>query len=180
MYGPSFLVLRPLTAAPPAVFSSAQRPTPAPHAACSSRFAHVSSCLRRSVAQGCHNMLVDAGRRVFAQAGTSTSRELHVKQHPQRLRAAGLPALPSWPTCSSPCDRRTASAPPTTSALFTSSALAVPLTPYSTQGAPHPLPPRSIPRATCIYVCDCIDVSTRTLAPRHQSMGTDQTLQVIR
>ena len=42
-----------------------------------------------------HNMMVDAWRRVFARAGISSRLEPHVKQLLQRLRAAGLPTLPS-------------------------------------------------------------------------------------
>ena len=74
----------------------------------------------------CHNMMLDAWRRVFARAGISSSLEPHVKQLPQRLHAAGLPALPSRPTGLHPRDSKAACAALTTSAVSTSPALAVP------------------------------------------------------
>ena len=58
----------------------------------------------------------------------SSSLEPHVMQNPQRLRAAGLPALPSRPISSHPRDSKAACL-----ALTTSPALAVPSTPYGTQ-----------------------------------------------
>ena len=67
-----------------------------------------------------HNIMVDAWRRVFARAGISSSMETRVKQLPQRLRAAGLPVLPSRPTGSHPCDGKTTCATLTASELPTS------------------------------------------------------------
>ena len=62
--------------------------------------------------------------------------EPHVKQLPQRLRAAGLPVLTSRPTGSHPRHSKTTCAALTTSELTTSPALAVPSTPYGTQASP--------------------------------------------
>ena len=106
-----------------------------------------------------HNMMVDAWRRVFARAGISSSLEPHVTQLPQRLRAAGLPVLPSTPTSSQPRDGRPTCATLTTSELPTSLALAVPSTPYGTQASPSapsataPPPPPSMclqPQDLCL------------------------------
>ena len=44
-----------------------------------------------------YNMMAHAWRRVITRAGISSSLEPHVEQLPQRLRAAGLPVLPSRP-----------------------------------------------------------------------------------
>ena len=108
------------------------------HTAASGAHALVCGALWHTVAR--HNMMVDVWRRVFARAGISSSLEPHVKQLPQRLHAAGLPALPSRPTGSHPHDSKTVCATLTTSALSTSPALAVPSTPYGTQ-ASHPATP---------------------------------------
>ena len=63
----------------------------------------------------------------------SPSLEPDVKQLPQRLRAAGLPVLPSRTTSSHPRYGKTTCASLTTSELPTSPALVVPSTPYGTQ-----------------------------------------------
>ena len=64
--------------------------------------------------QGRHNMMVDAWRRVLARARISSSLEPHKKQLPRRLRATGLPALPSRATDSHPRDSEAACATSTT------------------------------------------------------------------
>lgn len=68
----------------------------------------VCGALRHTVVAS-HNMMVDAcsWRRGFAQAGTPSGLEKHGGQFPQRLGAAGLPALHSRPTRSLPSDRWT-------------------------------------------------------------------------
>ena len=92
-----------------------------------------------------HNMMVHAWRRVFVRAGISSSLQAHVKRLPQRLRTAGLPALPSRPTGSHPRDSKAACATLTISDLPTSPGLSVPSTPYGTQapalGTPSAIPP---------------------------------------
>ena len=94
----------------------------------------------------CHSMMVDAWRRVFARAGISSGLEPHVKQLPQRLRAAGLPVLPSRPTSSHPRDGKTSCATLAASDLPTSPALAVPSTPYG-QASPSAAPSATAPPA---------------------------------
>ena len=54
-----------------------------------------------------HNMMVDAWRGTFSGAGISSSQAPHVKQLPQRLRAASLRELPSEPSGSHPRDSKT-------------------------------------------------------------------------
>ena len=96
--------------------------------------------------------MVDAWRRVFARAGISSSLEPHVKQLPQRLRAAGLLLLPSRPTSSHPRDGNTSCATLTASDLPTSPALAVPSTPYGTQASPCAAPSATAPHAGPVNV----------------------------
>ena len=99
-----------------------------------------------------HNMMVDAWRRFFARAGISTSLEPHMKQLPQRLRAADLPVLPSRPTSSHPRDGKTTCATLTTSELPTSPALAMPSTPYGAQASPSAASSATAPPAAPLNV----------------------------
>ena len=94
-----------------------------------------------------HNMMVDAWRRLFPRAGISSSLEPHVRQLPQRLRAAGLPVLPSRPTSSHPRDGKTSCATLAASDLPTSPALAVPSAPYGTQASASAPPSAAAPPA---------------------------------
>ena len=94
-----------------------------------------------------HNRMVDAGHRVFARTGISSSLEPNVKQLPQTLRAAGLPALPSRPTGSHPRDSKSTCATLTASDIPTNPALAVPSTPYGTQASPSAAPSATAPPA---------------------------------
>ena len=78
-----------------------------------------------------HNMMVDAWRRGFTQTDISYTVEPHVKQLPQRFRAAGLSVLPARLMGSHPSESKAACATLTTSELSTSPALAVQLPPRS-------------------------------------------------
>ena len=106
--------------------------------------------------------MVDAWRRVFSRAGISSSLEPHVKQLPQRLRAGGLPVLPSRPASSHPRDGKTTCATLTASELPTSPALAVASTPYGTQASPSAAPSATAPFAGPVNV----PPTARPLPPR--------------
>ena len=94
-----------------------------------------------------HNIMVDAWRRVFTRAGVSSSLEPHVKQLPQRRRAAGLPVRPSRPTSPHPRDGKLTCATLTTSELPANPAVAVPSTPSGTRASPSAAPSAAAPRA---------------------------------
>ena len=99
--------------------------------------------------------MVDAWRRGFTQTDISYTVEPHVKQLPQRFRAAGLSVLPARLMGSHPSESKAACATLTTSELSTSPALAVQLPPRSRRNPERDdllaLPPgRPIKADTCV------------------------------